>query len=596
MQAINSALTKFIGASDNQYCIPIFQRPYSWELNDVSKLLEDIIAVSEDTDRPCHFIGSVIYLPQSQFASQIKPCSVIDGQQRLTTLSLIFLALAHYSRDFYESSVYKESETRYEQISELYLLNKFGKGDLRYRIKLCGDDFTAYKKLFEIEEMEEKSDDTREEVIINDKIKANRVYTNYTFICKMLKNQKKNPQSIIEGIRKLLLVDIPLNVEDNAQLVFETVNSTGRPLTEAQKIKNYILMTVKPEKQEELYQDCWLPMEKGLKSFEFDDFFRYYMTVKLEKQIPKKYYDDFKEYAKTSKSSTIIIVQEIKRYYDYYIRWKNAEQSKNDVDTLIANIKATGQYKVTPVILKVLNDMNDGLCTTCQAKNVLKVIETYWMRRMICGFPSNTAGTVCFNMLKNTGKVNYVDDFIQGIYELTWAQRMPDDDTVKSKLHEVEIYGKGFERILLDRMESHENKDYIHSSNHSIEHVMPQTISSHDELYARNDLSDIQKEKLDWALDLGEKWQQIHQKYCNTIGNLTLTGFNSEYKNYRFIYKKEMKNGYSESPIRLTLKTIANKEKWGEIEILERSDEMAKIICDIWKYPKKTNSDEHTSS
>ena len=202
--------------------------------------------------------------------------------------------------------------------------------------------------------------------------------------------------------------------------------------------------------------------------------------------------------------------------------------------------------------------------------------------------PSNTAGVVCFTMLKNLGKTQYVDDFIQSIYDLTWAQRMPKDDEMKNKLYEVAIYGKDFARRLLDRMEAHENKDYSHSSNHSIEHVMPQTVQSHDALYARNDLTDAQKEKIDWAIDLGDDWQQIHQKYLNTIGNLSLTGFNAEYQNYRFKYKKEMKDGYRESPIRLTSKTIAKKDKWGEYEIRERSDKMCEIICDIWKYPQKS--------
>lgn len=154
MQATNSQLTNFIGAA-KQYCIPIFQRPYSWDNEDVKKLLDDIISVADDNRRPCHFIGSVIYLPKSQFASQINQCAVIDGQQRLTTISLILLALADYSRSYYSEQDYSKANTRYEQISELYLINKFGDGDLKYKLKLCGDDFSAYKKLFEIEEWKE---------------------------------------------------------------------------------------------------------------------------------------------------------------------------------------------------------------------------------------------------------------------------------------------------------------------------------------------------------------------------------------------------------------------------------------------------------
>ena len=585
MQATNTQLTAFLGAV-KQYCIPIFQRPYSWDKPRVERILSDIIAVANDNNRPCHFIGSIIYLPKTQFASQINQCSIIDGQQRLTTLSLILLALADYSRSYYNSTDYSEVETRYEQLSELYLINKFGKGDLRYKLKLCGDDFLAYKELFECETQKEQGNIAKEPSL-PDNLKTNRVYTNFLYICKLLKESKIDPICIIKGIGKLLLVDIPLNPEDNAQLVFETVNSTGQPLTEAQKIKNYILMTVSPDDQDVLYKDSWEPMEKGLTPFEFDDFFRYYMTIKMKKQVAYKYYDDFKEYARISTKDTKTIVYEIKRYYDHYLRWKNTEIENNTINKIISNIKATKQLKVTPVILQILDDLKGGKCTEDQAQKVLSVIEAYWMRRAICDMPSNTAGSVCFTMLKNLGKADYFIDFIHAINSLTWAQRMPNDEEMISKLHETPIYGKDFARLLLDRIEAHENKDYSHSHNHSIEHVMPQTIQSHDDLYARTDLTEDQKEKLDWETDLGENWQQIHQKYLNTIGNLTLTGFNTEYKNYRFKYKKEMENGYRQSPIRITSKTIATKDQWGEAEIMERSDAMAKIICDIWKYPQE---------
>ena len=581
MQATNSQLTDFIGAA-KQYCIPIFQRPYSWGKNDVKKLFEDILSIADDKKRPCHFIGSVIYLPTTPFVSQITRCYIIDGQQRLTTLSLTLLALADYSREYYSDSDYKESSTRYEQISELYLINKFGKGELKYKLKLSGDDFQAYKKLIEIQEKKESSTET---VTVPVNLKNCLVFRNFDDICRLLKRRRINPEKVIEGIGKLLLVDIPLNPDDNAQLVFETVNSTGKPLTEAQKIKNFILMTVPLDKQDELYEECWHPMEKNLSETEFDTFFRYYMTVKLKAQINNSYYDSFKEYVTDCGSDTMTIVQEIKRFHEHYLRWKNAEKSDNVIDVCISQIKSTEQNKVTPVILKVLDDIKNKRCSFEDAKKVLTVIESYWMRRAICALPTNTAGAVCFTMLKNLGKPHYYQDFIKAIHNLTMAQRIPKDDEMKKTLYEVSIYGKSFARKLLDRMEAHENKEYSHSSNHSIEHIMPQTIQSHEELYARTDLTDSQKERIDWAIDLGENWQEIHEKYLNTIGNLTLTGFNPEYQNFRFQNKKEMKNGYKESTIRLTSLTLANLEKWGEEEIRNRSEIMSEIICDIWKYP-----------
>lgn len=576
MQATNSQLTDFIGAT-KQYSIPIFQRPYSWEQSDCLKLLADVIAVAKDEKRPCHFIGSVIYLPKSQFASAINECAVIDGQQRLTTLSLLLLALSDYAKTYYPTQEeYDESETNIDQIKEMYLINKFGKGDLKYKLKLQGTDFRVYKQLL----IDRK---------LPDGVRESRVHSNYLAMLRELNNNKEHldPEIILSGIRKLLLVDIPLNPEDNAQLVFETVNSTGRPLTEAEKIKNFILMTVAPDEQDELYHDCWAPMETSLSRNEFDTFFRYYLTIKLRKQINNKYYSEFKEYVSKSSLSTKDVVKEVKRYFDYFQRWKASQLHNTPIDNAISGIKESQQDKVTPLVLEVLHDFYEKKCSAEEAEAVLRIVESYWMRRRICGLPSNTAGAVCFSMLKGLGQDHYVDRFISCIRSLTWAQRMPTDGEMKNLLHTTPIYKKSFARFLLDKLEAHENKDYTHSEHHSIEHIMPQTIHSHDELYARTDISTEMKEKLDWAVDLGDDWEKTHTTYLNTLGNLTLTGFNAEYQNYRFTYKKTMQDGYDSSPIRITRSTLASVSSWGEQEIITRSDMLAEIIADIWKYPVK---------
>ena len=204
MKAVNSQLVDFIGAN-KQYCIPIFQRRYSWEKEDCLKLLDDVVLIAKDERRPCHFIGSVIYLPLSQFASAITPCHIIDGQQRLTTISLLLLALSDYSKEYYRSNEeYNNSETRFEVISNMYLVNQYGKGELKYKLKLFDDDFTVYKSLLSNEERK-----------MPEGIKPNKVYHNYLLLLHELRNRKENPEEILKGIRKLMLVDIPLDKEDN---------------------------------------------------------------------------------------------------------------------------------------------------------------------------------------------------------------------------------------------------------------------------------------------------------------------------------------------------------------------------------------------
>ncbi len=565
MKAVDTHLTKFIG-SEVQYYVPLYQRTYSWKKEQCGKLFDDIIKVSGDTGRPCHFIGSVIYLAKddAQHASAVKNYLVIDGQQRLTTLSLLLLALGDYTKETLFGDEYNQAPTNLDKLMRKYLVNEDENNDLYYKIKLNAEDFLAYKKLIS---SRKKPDD----------IKYSRIFENYNTLLSLMRQKNIHPQKIFEGIKKLALVDICLVPEDNAQLVFETVNSTGLPLTTPDKIRNFLLMTVSPTKQEELYNDYWHPMEIefGLDKnpSRFNEFFSYFMTSALKKKISSNYYEDFKDYYYSHVSEgTEEITKTIRRYAKHYSRFLNAKASSG-IDDALYRIKKTNQFLVVPTILKILDDLEFDIITHTDALKLLNIIESYWMRRIICNKPSNTASSVCLAMLNKLGGNDYVNDFIRGIHNLTYAQRMPDDNELIVTLHTVPIYGRSVDRYLLDRLEKHLNKDYVHDDRFTIEHIMPQTI--HDP--AKNP-------REDWAKDLGSDWRTIQSTYIHTLGNLTLSGYNSEYQNYRFIEKRDMKNGYRETPIRISesLKTLSS---WNEQNILKRSDMLAKIIIDIWKYP-----------
>ena len=520
----------------------------------------------------------------SRLGAAVSKNTVIDEQQRLTTISLLLLALADYSREYYEDQeTYQKCETYYEKIKNLYLVNQYAEDNLYYKLKLCDDDFRVYKHLI----AEENPEGGR---TLPEDIPSNLVYSNYQYLRMALTREKLSPSTIMEGVRKLLLVDIVLKDEDNAQLVFETVNSTGRPLTDIQKIQNYILMTVSYNEQEELYNSCWLPMKKQLEN-DFDAFLKYYLTAHLEKQTYGGYYDTFKGFIRLSGKTTKEVVENIKKFSGYYDKWKNAGRSKDSLDVKIADIKETGQWTFAPVILRILDDLNSQKCTYTQAIDVLSIMESYITRRMLLDLPTKTGNKVCIAMLKALDKGDYVGGFVNCIYSLTWAQRMPSDEELYVSLKTVPLYRnnpKGSRRIL-DRMESYINKDYSHNSNHSIEHIMPQTIESEEDLYARTDLTAKEKEERDWAGDLGADWKTVHDTYCNTIGNLTLTGYNPNYQNCRFLVKRDKQDkengicyGYKQTCIHLSA-SLATKEKWGEEEILERAKEMTDIIISIWQ-------------
>ena len=565
MKAVDTQLTKFIG-SEAQYYVPLYQRKYSWKREQCEKLFYDIVKVASDEKRPCHFIGSVIYLAKddAQHASAVKEYLVIDGQQRLTTLSLLLLALGDYTKEKLVGENYEKATTALEKIMRKYLVNEDESNDLYYKIRLNAEDFLAYKKLFV---KREKPAD----------IQYSRIFENYNTLIALMRKSELDPQQIFDGIKKLALVDICLVPEDNAQLVFETVNSTGLPLTTPDKIRNFLLMTVSPSKQDELYNDYWHPMEVEFEldknTSRFNEFFSYFMTSVLKKKILRNYYEDFKDYYYEHISEgTVEIVKTIRRYSKHYVRFLKAEPSRG-VDDVLYRIKKTKQLLIVPAVLRILDDLELKIISETDAIALLRIIEAYWMRRIICYMPSNTASSVCLTMLNKLGGSDYVNDFIKGIHNLTWAQRMPKDDELTATLHTVPIYGRNIDRYLLDCLEEHENKDYVHDERFTIEHIMPQTI--HDP--AKNS-------REDWAADLGADWAKIHTTYMHTLGNLTLSGYNSEYQNYRFVEKRDMQNGYKDTPIRISA-SLKNLGSWGEKEILDRSDALAKIIIDIWKYP-----------
>ena len=573
MEAKDFSLTDLLHR-ETQFFIPIFQRNYAWDSKNCKKLFDDIISIAKDTNRPCHFIGSIIYLRTTPFSSSINEYAVIDGQQRLTTISLLFLALADYSKEFYKTTEeYENSDTCEEKLKNKYLVNQYAKGSLYSKIKLTGIDNKVYLHL-----IKQSLEENAKSRALPEGVLYSSVHKNYVELLNLMRKGKYSPDFILTGIQKLKIVDIPLSKEDNPQLVFETVNSTGKSLTEAQKIKNYILMTVPPDEQDDLYNEYWLPMEKSLSAY-FDSFFSYYVSLKIRKRVGKEYYNTFKEFIQSSKTGTTEAVKEISRFSKHFLRLKNNSGSK-PIDVIINNILSTDQLLITPTLMQILDDVETKKCSTSDAIKVLEIIEAYWIRRALCNLPSNTAGTVCFIMLKNLGKANYVKDFCEAILKLTPAQRIPDDIELARKLKDTPLYGKSICRMVLDRIEAHENKDYTHSSNHTIEHIMPQTIKPSSEIPVDK------KEKYDWASDLGENWEQIHKTYVDTIGNLTLTGFNSKYQNYRFVVKRDMKDGYKQTPIRIS-KSLGDLDKWSEEEIISRSAQLAQIIAQIWKYPKK---------
>ena len=598
MKIKDSWLVEFLEIKE-QGRIPIFQRMYSWKTDNCARLLDDILKIAEDENRDCHFVGSVIYENCGR-ESGVSIRHIIDGQQRLTTISLLLLALLDYCEIYYTSKGDEYEET----LNQLrgYLFNDVARNDIKMKLHFNGDADFEYQNLLT---------DRNEDILGNN----NKFVINYNFFLERIKAKKISPNVYLNGIQKLRIVDIEVEDRDDAHLIFETVNGTGLELTGAELIKNYILMTVLPANQYNLYMDTWRPMEIELGK-NFDIFFKYYLTTVAKKEISedsRTYYEEFKEYA-TSKNTEDLVRIEINNYFSCYKRWNNASKwSDNQLDKALARLRETGQKVITPVVLLLLSEtvqIEKNIEKETSAENkeqlrkelrkkekevirILHLLETYFVRLKFCEIDSKNIGDMWLKILKSLSSDVNIES-IKTVFEKAkdTNQHMPTDADILEHLKEYQIYNKKtWCRNVLDRIERKLNKDYTHDSQWTIEHIMPQTIYSPYQL--KENFAEEKRADYDWASLLGGNYQEIHTKYLNTIGNLTLSGYNPDYQNLVFSKKRDMgendgeeKKGYKFSTIRIT-QGLMDNDAWGEKEILERTNYLGKLIIKIWSYYNK---------
>ena len=556
MQAKETSFLRFLQVP-NQFRIPIFQRRYSWEEQHCNKLWQDILRVGQDDEISSHFLGSIVYIePGIQNVSAVSESLVIDGQQRLTTLSLLLLAL---SRVIGEPD--SEIGITPKQISNYYLFNADEDGELRYRQLLTYHDKDTLIQLLENREPPSNA--------------SSRLVENYQFFETKLQNVNLN--EVYAGLQKLVIVDIALDRRyDDPQLIFESLNSTGLNLSQADLIRNYVLMGQELDFQNKLYNDHWLPMEErfGEAYTEwFDWFVRDYLTVK-RRQIPNinNVYETFKTHVprQTALEELEATIAEINTYSKHYVKFALLQEDDpalrecfKDIDDLEAGV-------ARPLLLEVYEDYVQGQIQKSELLEILRLVESYVFRRAICGIPTNTLNRVFESLMTKVDKNNYLQTLKVAFQQLTSTRRYPLNGEFKEALFIKDVYNFSRCRYLLRRLEEYEHKESINPDDYTVEHVMPQNPNLSDE----------------WKRELGENWQEIQEKYLHTIGNITLTGYNSELKDLSFTKKKERKpGGFRDSRLRLNNSLVQAKE-WNETSIRSRAEELAEKACEIWIYPE----------
>jgi len=542
-----------------QFSVPIFQRRYSWEKKHCEKLWDDVLRLGQNHENPSHFLGSIVYIePRVSNVSGVRELHVIDGQQRLTTLTLLLVAL---SRAIEEQG--SDIGITSEELSDYYL-NVRRTDESRYKQLLTQHDKDTLIQLLENRiDFDEPPADA-----------SLRLLENYHFFETKLKSTDLG--TVYSGIQKLRIVDIALDrSHDNPQLIFESLNSTGLELSQADLIRNYVLMGQEPDFQSKLYNDHWLPMEQRFGDAYtewFDWFVRDYLTLR-RRQIPNinKVYETFKMHVPghTALEQLEVTIAEIDRYSKHYVKFVLLQEDDPDLRECLKDIDELEAGVARPLLLEVYEDYMQRQIQKPELIEIFRLVESYVFRRAICGIPTNTLNRVFAGLMTRVDKSNYLKSLKVAFQQLTSTRRYPSDSEFKEALFIKDVYNFSRRNYLLRKLENYNRREPISVADYTIEHVMPQN----------SDLSES------WQQELGENWQEVQEKYLHTIGNLTLTGYNSKLSDRPFKEKQCICGGFRDSPLRLN-RSLAQTEQWNENNILARAKELAEKALKIWISPE----------
>ena len=562
MKGSEAKMTGFMEGADKRYIIPVYQRKYDWKLENCRQLYDDLKKIVQNK-RDSHFFGSIVssVVPNG---SKIE-YHIIDGQQRLTTITLLLLAI----RNLIAQKKISSDEGRLdEQINQRFLVSPWAKEDDQIKLRPVKSDREALAKLFGEEE---------------DYDPTSNLTLNYRFFCDQILKEEIPVDDLYGAIGKLEIISITLDQGDNAQLIFESLNSTGLALTEGDKIRNYILMGQAPKDQSKLYDVYWTTIERCTGN-DVSGFVRDYLSVKQQvTPTISNVYRIFKDYAENTRLPIETLLEDLRRYarlFEKLLTCKSGLKSQK-LDDCLYRMARLEIVVTRPFLMEVLRLNQDNKLTVDDVLQIFLITENYLFRRNICEVPTNALNKIFLNLNReilrydNTAD-NYVQKFIYALLSKKESGRFPDDEEFTTALSTKQVYqmrGK-YKAYLFERFENFgtiETKDvYTHLDNnvYTIEHIMPQHLTPA------------------WTEALGANASEIHTTWLHRLANLTLTGYNPNLSNKTFKEKRDSKEGgYKASGLKMNQK-ISNKESWGLTELEERNDEMIALAKKIWAYPQ----------
>ena len=558
MKGSELRLIEYMEGSKKRFIIPVYQRNYDWKIENCKQLYDDLIQVIKNNSKT-HFFGSIVsvYEPSGRNTEFL----IIDGQHRLTTMSLLFLAMYNLLE---EKIIISEDESLKDQIYEDFLVDKYQPQEKRMKLKPIKNDQKAFSKLFNSKD---------------DYIKDSNLTINYSYFYERIQKQEITIDELFDAICRLEIINITLNNEDNPQLIFESLNSTGLDLSEGDKIRNYILMGLPKQKQDEYYEKYWNCIEKCTK-YDVSSFIRDYLSVK-QLVIPsqKKVYINFKKYVEDSSLKIIEILEDLLSYAKRYNILLCGKTSSKELNSCINRLNRLETTVTRPFFLEVLRLYDENQINLNEVAEAFSITESYLFRRTICDLPTNALNKIFLLLNREIMRYdgtdsNYIEKLKFALLSKKDRARFPNDDDFSLMFTEKPIYQMNSKNkiYILERLENFgtlEDKDiYRHydEGEYSIEHIMPQHLTPA------------------WIKELGDSYEEIHDTWLHRIANLTLTAYNSKYSNSTFVEKKTMKNGFEDSGIRLNT-YVSKKDKWTLAELRDRNDYLLKRALDIWAFP-----------
>ncbi len=561
MKANETKVEAFLSSNKTQFVIPVYQRNYDWSTSECKQLLDDILEVGTSKEMNVHFIGSVVYVHDDVYtSSKIKELTVIDGQQRLTTLTLIYLAI-------FRLAIENGDHELEAEILETYLTNKFASEEEKLKLRPTENNNKAIRYLLRGDKNEEFNN-------------FSKVIDNFNYFKSRI--TLENIEFILKGLTKLMFVEISLDRQnDDPQKIFESLNSTGLELSQADLIRNYILMGLERIDQNKIYNNYWEIIEKLAKddtknTSRVSDFIRDYLTL-VNKKIPNKskVYLEFKDKFPTRDlqvlESNLLPIKSLVKFYNKLINPKN--ETDKDIRLQLQYINRLEINVVYPFLMKVYEDYSENIIDKVTFIKILDFIQSFTFRRFIVGLPTNALNKIFMILYEKIDKDNYFLSMQKELLRKSGIQRFPKNKEVIESLKLKDVYNIQSKNrtYLLDRLENFENKEPVlieGNSDITIEHIFPQNPDPK------------------WKVELGaDEYKFIKENYLNTIGNLTLSGNNGKLGNKPFIFKRDLENaGYKDSHLWLN-KYLSNLKKWDKTEIEKRFELLAERFLKIWQIP-----------